>query len=401
MLSLRQLLTPVSEDDFLAFLLGTLDSLGFTATSWQSGGAARTLTQLLARVGSDLTYAIADITAGGFAGLAKGAYADMVGLYMFNLTRVQASSTIGQMVLTSSPAAAAHTFAAGELLIGDKPLSPDNTFQVLSGPGPGPTWTLNPGTSMLVTVASAVPGSKANGVPTNSGTLAIVGTPLAGVSVSNPTNPPATPTNTWITVPGQDKESDGPGGRYNARMIGRWDRLSYSNTEGAYRAWVLEALPAVTRLTVRPGVAPLVIHIAGATATGGLTGPQISTIVDYLNGATDGVGRRPMNDILEVVSANVVTSPALALTIYVKSPFSADAITRVNTALIELEAATPIGGKRVLNTGSGYVFLADLYNAVMSQQGLQNVLFSLTGDIPLGQDDIYAAPPMIQMVIVP
>ena len=277
MISLTQLLSPVSEDDLLAYLLGTLDSLGFQATSWQSGSVARTTFQVLARFGADLSQSIASMASGGYAGLATGPYADLAGQYQFKLTRVPASSTVGQMVLTSSAAAPPHTFATGELLISDGAFdSSANTYQLVSGPGAGP-WTLAPASTMLITVAAAVPGAKANALPPNSATLTLL-TPLVGVTVSNPPNPPTTPVNTWITAPGVDVETDGPSGRYNARMLGRWDRLTYSNTAGAYRAWVLEALPAVTRLSVREGSTPFSVHIVCATALGGIDAGQISDL---------------------------------------------------------------------------------------------------------------------------
>lgn len=397
MLSLRQLLTPVSEDDVLAFLLDALDSLGFQATSWQSNSAARTLTQLFARVTSDLTFSIADITAGGFAGLAKGPYADLLGQYMFKLTRVLALPALGQMVLTSDIAAPVHTWADGELLIADAPQgSTANTYTVDSI---GIT-TLNPGTSIQVFVRAAVPGSAANRLAPNSSSLQLW-TPLVGVTVSNPPNPPTTPANTWITRPGTDNETDGPGGRYNARMTGRWDRLTYGNTDGAYTAWVLEAVPAVTRLLVREGTTEGSVHIVAATAIGGIDAGQILAIRNYLTGATDGVGRRPINDILEIVSANQVTLPPLGLTITVQSPFSADAIARVSDALVSLIGTLPIGGKKLQNSSVGKVLLADLYKAVMAQAGLLDVDFSIVSDIALAQDDIYAAIPAITMVIQP
>lgn len=397
MLSLRQLLTPVPEDDVLQFFLEALDSLGFTATSWQSNSAARTIVQSFASVVSDLTFAIADITAGGFAGLAAGPYADMVGQYMFKLVRVAAAPTIGQMVLTSDVAAPIHSWGDGELLIADGDQGQSaHTFTVDSAG----TTTLNPGTSILVTVRAAVPGAAANQLAPNSPNLQLW-TPLVGVTVTNPPNPPTTPVNTWITSPGADKETDGPGGRYNARMLGRWDRLTYGNTDGAYVAWVLEAVPEITRLSVREGATEGSVHIVAATAIGGIDAGQIQAIKDFLNGVTDGVGRRPINDVLEVVSANQIATPPLELVIVVASPFSTGAIARVAAALVTLQGTLPIGGKKLQNSSTGKVLLADLYKTVTAQQGVLDVDFAFVNDVPLGADDIYVAVPVITMVIQP
>lgn len=393
MLSLRQLLTPVTVEQVRATCLELLDSLGFQATAWEEGDAPRTLVELFSTLVSDVTYAIADIAAGGYPGLASGPYADLLGQYFFNLTRVQPSRAIGLMILHCDAAAGPHTFAANELTVSDADNDSARTYTVQTG------GTLNPGTSMVVTVIANAAGVDSNIAP-NTPTLVLRVVPLLGVTVTNPPQPPATPSNTWLTAPGADKETDGKGGRYNARMMGRWDRMApLGNTKGAYRAWVLEAMPAVTRIVVQNGVAPLAIRIVCATAVGGIDAGQIATITGYLNGAVDGVGRRPMNDALEIVSANQLLTPPLGLTITVSSPFAADAVPRVAAALQALLGSLPIGGKRIGSSGVGRVLLSDLYKTVMGEQGVLDVDFTLTSDVIVGPDDIYQPIPSITMVI--
>ncbi len=393
-LSLRQLLTGVTVDQVRTGLLGLLDGFGFQATSWQATSAARILVEAVSSLVSDATFAIVDIAGSMHAGLASGPYADQLGTLTFNLPRVQATPTQGVMLFTSSAAAPAHTFAANSLLIADSPADDANTFTVTTG------GTINPGTTLAVNVTAAAPGTAGN-APANLTTLELR-TPLVGVSVTNPPQPPTTPVNTWITVSGTDAETDGVGGRYNARMIGRWDRLTPNNTEGAYRAWALEALPALTRLIVRRSDGEGRIRITGATITGGLSGGQITTITDYINGVSDGVGRRPINDVLDVVSAASVVTPALNVSIVVHSPFSADAISRVTAALLALQAAQPIGGTFLPGASFGVVLLSDLIAECKAEAGIVNVSFpSFSGDIPLGPDDLYLAVPNVTMTVVP
>ncbi len=393
-LSLRQLRTPVTEAQMLSGCLGLLDSFGFQASSWQSTSAARICVQLIARLASDVTYAIVDIAGSMHAGLASGAYADDLGQGTFNLNRVQATPAAGRMLLTASAAAPIQTWAANDLLIADSDADSAHTFTVITG------GTINPGTSVAVSVIAALPGAASN-IPPNIATMTLR-TPLIGVTVTNPPQPPATPINTWIVTPGADQETDGVGGRYNARMIGRWSRLTYGNTEGAYRVWCLEALPALTRLAIRSGAGEGTIHIVGATAVGGLSPTEITTITDYLNGVTDGVGRRPINDILEVVSANQVTTPALSATVTVSSAFSADAVARVTAALAAYIATVPIGGTVLPGASSGVALLSELYSTVMAEQGVITVSFtSLSGDVLLFQDDIWAPLITVSMVIAP
>lgn len=404
-LSLRQLRAGIPEDVMLAGCLGILDSLGFQATSWQSTSASRIAVQLIAKLASDVTYAIVDIAGSMHAGLASGAYADDLGQGTFDLARVQATQATGVMMLTASAAAPIQAWAANDLLIADSELDTARTFTVTSA------GVINPGTSVPVNVIASAPGIGSN-IPPNIATMTLR-TPLIGVTVTNPPQPPTTPVNTWVVVPGSDAETDGPGGRYNARMVGRWSRLSYGNTDGAYRAWCLEALPALTRLSVRNGATEGSIHIVGATAVGGLSGAQtgfypspqvgtgeIGTILAYLTGAVDGVGRRPINDALEVVSANQIVTPALGLNIVVSSPFSADAVARVTAALSSYIQSLPIGGVVLPGASSGVVLMSELYSVVMAQ-GMLNVTFSFSGDVALSADDIWTPAISISMIIAP
>lgn len=376
-------------------ILGILDSLGFQATAWGPADAPRIMLQLIARLSSDCTFAIADLTSSRFAGLATGPFADLIGQYQFKLTRSPATPAIGQWLFTASVAAPTQSWTANSLIVADSPLDTARLYQVNT---PSPGGGLLAGQIWPVTVTALAAGSDGNIAPNNT-TLSFV-TPLVGVAITNPPQPPTTPANTWLTTPGADAETDGPTGRYNARMLKRWDRLTYGNTDGAYTGWVLEALPAVTRLSVRESdTVEGGVHIVCATAVGGLDAGQIAVITAFLTGATDGVGRRPINDILEVVSANQVTTPPLNLTIYVRSPFAADAVARVGAALQTFLGLLPIGGEKIGNSSVGKVLLADLYKTVMAQQGLLNVVFDITSDIPLGSDDIYAAAPSATMVV--
>jgi hypothetical protein len=386
-LSLKQLLTPVTPEQALASVLGTLGAFGFAATSWQSGSKQLTMVQTLSKVYSDLTYTVADITNSGFALLARGAYADQLGIYSYKLTRIAATQTIGTMVLTSSAGAPINNWVDGQILISDKPPGSlnANVFRV-SGPG-----TLNPGTSTTITVKGDVPGSAANIPP--GVTLYLWGGGLTGVTV---TNPAIAGTSTWITTPGTDPESDE---RYGQRMVGRWSALTYGNTDGAYTYWALTALPALTRLTITRD--PLVqgsVNVIGATALGGLTAPQITTITNYIQGTVDNVGRRPINDILTVASATVDTTPALTITVACASQFATDAAARVKAALIAMFGAMPIGGKKLPASNIGYVLLADMYATVMAQTGILNVT-GLPPDIALGVFDVYT--PAITVNVVP
>jgi hypothetical protein len=91
----------------------------------------------------------------------------------------------------------------------------------------------------------------------------------------------------------------------------------------------------------------------------------------------------------------------LALTIVVSSPFSGDAVARVTAALSAYVQSIPIGGEVLPGASAGVVLLSELYSLVMAEQGVRNVTFAFTGDILLGQDDIWAPTIVVTMVIAP
>jgi uncharacterized phage protein gp47/JayE len=387
-LSLGQLLTPVNETDALTSVLSTLQSFGFQATSWQSGSVQRTLVQTIAKVYSDLTYTVADIASSGFIKLAKGQYAKLSAQYSYGLTPLAATSTAGQMVLTSSAGSPLNTWVNGGVLVSDQPAGTlgANVYRVqaLGSIGPGAA-------QVTINVAADVPGSAANIAP---GTTLYLWTALPGVTV---TNPAITGTSTWITVPGTDEETVS---RLADRCVGRFDTLTYANTDGAYRAWALAALPALTRVAVPPTPGDGTVLVIGATATGGLSAPQIATISNYIQGVTDGVGRRPINDVVTVASATVNSGTPVTMTVACSSQYAGDVAARITTALIALFGALPIGGKVISGSTAGKVLLADLYATVMAQTGVVNVSFaSPTADVVLGAYDIFS--PAITVNVLP
>lgn len=380
MLTLEQLVTPVSEDEALATLLSILTQLGFQATSWQTGGVQLTLLRTFARVWSKVTSTIADIAAGGFPSLAASrgltGFLRLVAKYVYKLDYVPASSTVGTIRLTSSAAAPLHNWLAGDIVVADQPTGVDgaNSYTItVSG-------SLPPGSSASFEFKADAPGAAAN-IPANA-TL-YLWTPLVGVTATNPPLPP--PSNTWITTPGQDDEDNQ---RLAARCVGRWDRLTYSNTDGAYGAWLLEAVPEVTRFQIGTAPGDANVTIYAATAVGGISPAQETAAEDYINGITDGRGRRPLNDIVNVTSPSILTLPALIVTAFADSGKVTAAQAKILAVINEHVNATPIGGYRI--TGSlGRVVYSELLAAAKDVDGVRKVSLNITDDILLNEGQIY------------
>lgn len=380
MLTLAQLLTPVTREEIKLTILTFLSGLGFQATSWEEGSIQRDIIEGFADLVKPLTDVVQNTARARFTTLATEEYLNDTGDYWYDLPRQGALATQGQMVLTLSAAAMPASFGASELIVADAPEAPANTYRVtVAG-------AMNPGDVLTVDTEAETPGAAAN-IP--SGSTLYLWTPIAGLAV---TNPAVSGTSTWITREGQGQES---AERYGDRMRGRWHRLSPNNTEGAYRAWALEGVPSMTRVTVREGPNDGEVIVTGATASGGLDFGQIDTLVEYLNG-NDGVGRRPINDVLTVQSAVARTTPTLNLFVTCDSVHAATAAGRVSSALVAAFGALPIGGEIISPFTDGKVYASRIYSTVMAQTGIRNVT-GIPADITLNTDEIYT--PTINVVV--
>lgn len=386
MLTLKQLTTPVSEEEALEEILEVLSELGLQTTSWQSGSIQRTFWQVVARLYSRLTEYIGGSAAGRFLGLSTDEFLRLLALYNYKRTRQEPTPTIGTFRLTASAASPVHSWDANELIIANAEEDEDGAISfVVTEAG-----TLNPGGTLDVQVQCNTTGSEGNLAPNVD---LFLWTPLAGVSV---TNPPLDQSNTWVTTPGTDQESDS---RLQERCLSRWDHLGYSNTEGAYRGWAFEALAALTRCAVRAAPGDGTVTVIGATALGGLTSGQIDTIDEYIRGLTDGVGRRLINDILSVESAVEKTDVPVTYTVYVQSQYKANVGAKIHTALTDLFGALPIGGRKLATPTQGYVLFDEIIDTIRSVEGVRSVsLSSPSANVLLDEDEIFV--PAISATIV-
>lgn len=362
MLTLKDLLTPVTEEQALNTALEVLDSVSFDATSWQSGSIARTLVQFFSRIYADWSVSVAAIASGGFNKLAEDRWLDLVADSFYENTRGGSNATRGFFRLTAISGAPTYVVAAGDLIIADSEDAQDatQTYRNLNG------FTINSADVLDVEVEAEKPGDAGN-IANN--TELFFWTPLVGVTA---TNPPYSTGSSWITEFGADQESDAT---LRLRNTGKLSTLAYSTTEGAYRYWVLQAIPGlVTRLTIRESLdTPGQVDIYCATSTGTITGGQADTIQDYLMG-TDGVGRRPLNDI-PVVQPAVLGVLDWYVVATVQSAFTTDIEDTIFDTVNEYLGELDIGGVFLPGASNGVVVLSELIARCRAIPGVIDIQF--------------------------
>lgn len=307
MITLADLLESPDEAEITALIVEYLSGLGFAAQSWHDGSWQKHIVQLGARVGAGVASAVAKVAASGFIRLAPTEnWVELVADEVYGTEREPATNTEGVMLLTSSAGAPSHSIDEN-IQIADAATAPANTFRVAAGTSE----TLSPGGSLEISVVAEVAGTAAN---IASGTALYLWTPLVGVTVTNPT-PSGEPS--WITTPGTDQES---ADRLRERARGQWDVLSYAAGDGAYRLWAFEAEPSITDVLVKADnpLGPGTVEVILRSITGTVAAPEIEAVRAYIYGETDGVGRRPLNDIVTVRSA-VLAGRSFELTVSVDS----------------------------------------------------------------------------------
>lgn len=376
-LTVQQLITPVSESEAFDEAIAILQSLGFNATSWQSGSRPYTLVRLIARLQASLSLTIAQIVEGAYLATASGAFLDLLGESHYGRVRVEATATTGVFRLTASATAPPHTISVGQLQIATTPTQESSTQTYRNTTG----GTLNPGGTLDLEVVAEVAGAAGN-IPSSQALY--LWTPLVGATA---TNPPDATSGTWITEAGIDRESDE---RYRDRCSSRWSTLSYAATEGAYRNWALEASSSVTRVKVRDDnpYGPGSIEVIVASSVGSVSEAVRQTVEDYINGA-DGVGRRPLNDVLTVSKA-LVTTIGFIGTVTVESAKQSETNSGTIAAAVDAYLGElAIGGVVIPPASSGVVPRSQLIALLQNMPGVLTVNLSTPAfDVGLGVSEV-------------
>ncbi len=172
LLSIEELITPISADDANDKFLDILTTLGLPARTWRQGSVYRVIIRALSRTYADVTTFMAAVIRGGFLDLAEGPWLTQLAHYVYGVDRGEATFATGQATFTSVGV----SYTKGESQVRIK--NPD-TGKVYEN-----AETLTIGVNQTVTVAiRAIEQGSASS--TASGTITALETFLLGISVTN------------------------------------------------------------------------------------------------------------------------------------------------------------------------------------------------------------------------
>lgn len=349
-LSITALFSPVTREQALNTLLGFLKDLGFATTSWQPGSVQRTIVTACAWVFADATTVVTNLAKGGYASTATGQWADLLGEQWFDEDRTAAVRAEGTVTLTSASGSPPHSWAANELLFAE---NSDGTGAQYRNTASG---SITASSTLDINVKAILTGRAANINAGSTPRTLYLMTPLSGVTATIQDDPAS---GTWLVTPGEDEESDE---RYMARCVAKWGTLTYGSGTLAYKRWVYEADPTVTRVTVIQGENAAEVRVICATSEGGISGAQITAISDYIED-----GRRPINDVVSVESATPVNVTITAAPVVTKGVITQ---AQIEAAIESYFSELPIGGKIIYPSTTGAVIYDDVVETILALNGV-------------------------------
>lgn len=373
-LSVEQLTTPVTEAEALEQHLDILVSLGFPARSWQSGSVPRTLVQLTARLRANASTTVTGIAKGGFSALAEGGWLTLLSASHYENDRQGAVRTKGDVRLVCASGSGPYTKAAGTVVVKDSVTG--QQYRNVGG------FTLSSAASVDVLFEADVAGTAGN---VADGAINTLVTSMAGVTV----NTSGFPSDWYGVTGGAAGAAEETDAELRVRNSGKWATLGIGGPKRAYKTWVLEALPTVTRVGVDDAntISPGVVGVYLADATGGVADAG-NVVRDYLLG-TDGVGRHPIGPAPTIAAATDVSiTPAYVATYdptYYASAGAAE--TALDAAIDAHYAQLPVGGYQSPSNPAVYQFtLGSLYAAVVAVPGIINVVLTApTANVTMAQ----------------
>ena len=358
-------MTSVTEEEAMDSLLSTATLLGLPATSWQSGGVARTILAIMARTLSVGSTVLSVVAKGAYLGLATGDWLTNLAERNFNVIRNPATRAQGPVILFNSTPNAI-TVAAGEL--------------VVSNPLTGKTYT-NQADYVSVGMDTVVLTFAADGEGSawNAQAMQInqVVTSLIGVNCTN-----------TVALIGADQETDAA---LTLRAAQSFALLSPLGPKDIYRAVLMDrvltpTLDAVNRVIVYPNYATGRITVVAAGTAGALSVGDVA-----IAQASVEKWAEPQCIIATVESgSDFVVDVTLTIKTKGESRTQAQMLAIVQTALGEFINDLPIGGLIIAPSFTGRVDLTAMGAAVFgASKTIKDVDFALpTGDIVLMPNNV-------------
>jgi len=324
LLTVDQLFTPLTYDQWKTKLYDTAAALGLPTTSWFSGAPTRVLIAATATImATFLSPLLVSLAKSGFLDSAEpDGWLERVGKLVYGVTRRQATYATGEVTLINA-GGGIYAFEIGEALFSNSTtqISYTNTEAIALGAF---------GTQTIA-VRATVPGSVGNAA-------------IAAVDTIETTMPLVTVSNA-AEIEGQDQESTDD---YKQRCYDRLGALSPNGPAAAYRYVALtpelNGGANINRVRVLPALGDGEVTVILASPTGAPSGSDVTLVADAFDEwATPDiaiVNTQACGEAVWTVAATITVDAAAGLTDAEWEDLATD-------ALIDWIESLPIGGLEI------------------------------------------------------
>lgn len=317
MLTIDQLVTPLTPLQCKVKMYEVLAALQVSTTSWKPGGVTRLMVAVFAIIASALSITISYLARSAFLTLSSGAWLTLVARYVFGTERFPATQAIGSITLVNSQGGA-FTKAVGAVTVAGPSGKTYRNSTAFTLPAMGST-----------TVAF-VADELGTGSNAGIGTITRLVTAMTGATVSNPS-----------AFVGRDEETDDA---LIARALLKPQSLSPNGARGAYTWFALNAarlsdgaLIGVNRVSVSHSSGTNSVTVTVATPSGALTG----TIFDPGSDLGAVYASLANNCLPGGITLNVATATNLAISVQFWAYFDSVSVSAAEQSRVGTLALTP------------------------------------------------------------
>lgn len=366
MISITDLLTPLTAEQVRTSFVNSLVALGVPADKWRKGGALSTILRIVAGMYASFTVLMADAIGAGFLETAKGPWLTLLASSVFGITRPQATFATGKVTL-SNGGGGVYTLTAGQLQL--KNATTGKAYTNTAG------FTLNPGDVLDIDVSAVEIGTSSNADP---GTVTEFATQLLAVTATNA-----------AAITGSDAMTDADLRDLCSSKLGT---LGNGGPRKAYRFAV--------RSATRPDGTPVNINrvsVSAFSSTGTVTiyvaapsGAPDPLDVTYASDSVELLARPDGVEATVLAATEVPASRSLTLYSDGSTGLTTDELVTAATEALDAALANyPIAGRAIPPSTQGYLF-ANHVNTI-AQSADPSIFFVDDGgaaDVPLNTGEV-------------
>ena len=383
-LSIQQLQNPPTRKEIASWMVDQLRSLGFVTTGWQPGRIQQQILNMVATVAEPVGQVASELTNMSFNSIASGVGLELYSLSRFNNTKSQALSATGHFQF-NNVGTVGHPVVAGKIVIQDRVsgllFTSDEDTSVPAG------------STVSVRVKASLKGQSGN-IP-NLSTLTLI-TPLAGVTVSNPSPfPTQSPIPSWADIQtGADPETDSELREKNAT---KWGLLAVEKTDTAMinLAVSQDSITKAKVISNSPrGPGTVDVYVAGQS--GALNSVEMSNAQSLFAEYTFLTEESwPPSTASSVALVQPTEQPLnIEGSVYYDNALtSAEVESSVSARLDALVALTDIGGNTYSENVDNVLTIADITDVIKDTPGVNScTVVSPAGDVPVGLTSVLVRP---------